>query len=575
MTKTTTCLIITPLVLISLFFNLRGLYCGLPSAARTSLAVPSAETLKDITPLLKETRDRIYLEYAKTPGSYLEKGVKVEKELVPVVINGLPATVDVRKIHSIRSALLQSRFSDEQKMITSLTNINPAKLQFNPHFFQYGGVFVYSCGLSIKAAQWLGIVRVTPDITYYFTHPRDIAGLFAAPKAMSGILETLAIPLIFMLARMLFGAPAGITAAVLLAAIPSVSVEAHSLKPFILFFPLMISALIFSKRILDKGTARDYLLAGIFSGLSAGTMIFTGAVGLSALCAHFLSFRNNESFNERLTDVKLAYLILGGLAAFFAANPYWLIAFKEVRGDFAFLSRVAPFDFSPGNIVYHLLVEFPKAFGLPVYLAGLCGMALALKERKDEDKLLFCFFVPVYFCIVFTRWQFFHYSMPLVPVFLLFAGRFAAFFYGKIMSKGVSYALLAAVSAYTLGYTLYYSDIFVNYDGFFQGAGRWINDNIPKGTSINAPDYPNLSSGYPPFSLMDYRVNDGGAADYIVSAEYPDTGTVPFAPPAGYSLMTAMSLDKGFLGKIYRRQALNFLDPVIKVYRSNEKNNAG
>jgi len=553
---------------ISLFFNLRGLRCGLPSAEQTALVVPSARTLEELTPALKETRDRLYSEYDKTPGSYLEKGVIVQKEMIPVPVDGTRTAVDVRKIHSIRSALLQSRFSDEQKMITSLTNINPGRLRFNPHFFQYGGIFVYSAGLAIKISQLLGLTRITPDITYYFSHPGDISNFFTAPKALCGILETLSIPLIFILGKMLFGSAAGLLSAVFLALIPSVPVEAHALKPYILFFPFMISALIFSKNIMESRRSKDYILAGIFCGLSAGTLIFSGVVGVSALCAHFLSFRNKESLKTRLLDKNILLLALSFLAAFFAANPYWIPAFNEVRADFAYLSREVAFHVSGKNMLYHLLTEFPKAFGQPVYVMGVFGLLLSLKRFTGADKLLLAAFLPAYFYLVCTLWYFFHYSMPLVPVFVIFAGRLGAFLIEKLKSRVLSYGLLAVVSLYTFGYSFYYSNIFAGFNGFSQAEGRWINENIPKGSSINCPVFPNFASeGYPPFSILNYKINEPGLSDYVIVVDYKAPETRAYAVPVNYALVRRSVLDKGVLGRVYKREALAFLDPEISVYK--------
>jgi hypothetical protein len=137
-----------------------------------------------------------------------------------------------------------------------------------------------------------------------------------------------------------------------------------------------------------------------------------------------------------------------------------------------------------------------------------------------------------------------------------------------IKSRALSYGLLAAITVYTFGYTLFYSNIFAGFDGFMQRSGRWINESIPKGAAVNTSFYPHFSiGGYPPFSLLDFRVNETETSDYIIEVKYKSSASIDYFVPKNYSLIKRMEMDKGMLSKIYSRQALAFLDPEILVYK--------
>ena len=60
--------------------------------------------------------------------------------------------------------------------------MNPARLNFNPHLFHYGGCFIYTVGAALKIASFFNWVHLTPDLSYYFTHPEAMAKIYLAGR---------------------------------------------------------------------------------------------------------------------------------------------------------------------------------------------------------------------------------------------------------------------------------------------------------------------------------------------------------------------------------------------------------
>ncbi|MFH1618899.1 MAG: glycosyltransferase family 39 protein [bacterium] len=469
--------------MVSGFFALAGIGAGLPSEEQTRLVFSEEGVLSSLSPAMKSLRNDVYESYKVVPG------VEVRKSYAPpsngivteAVIDGKPLKIEAVKIHAMRSALLQSRMPDEQYALRTLGNIKPALGQFNPHAFFYGGFYIYSAGFALKVAETFGLLKVTSDIEFYFRNPEQTRLLFIIPKVLGGLAVAACVPAIFLLAGRLYGEKAALLSAFFMAVLPAAAVEAHALKPYTFFLPFMLFSLYFSARIMEEGRGRHYLLAGIFAGLSAGSLIISGTAVFAAAAGHFLFERKKPPVKERSSNLRLLIAAAGFFVSFCATNPYFFLAFREMANELGSNSEIWGFKISLAQAWHHFVFEFPKEFGGFLYISAAAGLALALFTVAAGDILLMAVFIPFYIYLTCVFWSTHHYDMPAVPIMVILAARFFVWAGEKLKRTSLINAAAAAVALLTFCCTAHYSLIYLMSDRHFNSAGRWINENLPPG----------------------------------------------------------------------------------------------
>ncbi|MCD6407714.1 hypothetical protein J7L87_01525, partial [bacterium] len=74
--------------------------------------------------------------------------------------------------------LIRTFHPDEEIIIKSLSNMNPEKFDFNPHYFVYPAFFIYIVGGVLFLLHLFEVVKLIPDITFYFLNPDEMAKLY-------------------------------------------------------------------------------------------------------------------------------------------------------------------------------------------------------------------------------------------------------------------------------------------------------------------------------------------------------------------------------------------------------------
>lgn len=191
---------------------------------------------------------------------------------------------------------------------------------------------------------------------------------------------------------------------------------------------LTTGALYFCLRVARTGSVRDYLLAGILTGLAASAKYNAAAVGL-ALCPAAL-FGGRPAAGR-----KLALGAVAAIAAFVATSPYVLTNWDAVQAGFTKHGYFYGRGPDPLGLWVHLGTTFPLGLGWPLYAVGLVGLANAFRRRRVQDWMLLVFFVAFLALIGGVRVVYPRYALPLVPVLIVLAadavgtlmrGRFAA-----------------------------------------------------------------------------------------------------------------------------------------------------
>ncbi|HAH31268.1 MAG TPA: hypothetical protein DCL44_03020 [Elusimicrobia bacterium] len=572
--------IIVFLTFVSLALNVVNVKIGLPSPEQINLVFGGRETVAGLSTVMKQLRDKVYTDYQKQTELELMKMYMPSEKQVTVRLNNKNIRVEEQKIHSMRSALLQTRWPDEQKTLVSISQLGHGN--FNPHVFHYGGFYLYSCGAALKICEKLGIIKLTPDIEYYFLNTGDAQKLYAIPKILGGIFGALSVPLIFFIGLKFFNLYTGLFSAAFMAVVPSLSAEAHSFKPFAFFIPFALASLYFSfKMAEDKtGFGKNSFFSGVFAGLSMGAMFLSGILILSPILAHI--FHKSEK-KCGFVSFDLFWVFFGFSLAFLATNPFYLTSFGEVFRELVHLSSVQPFEPALYKMVHYSVSALHQILGYPLYITTVIGTGFFIARGGKREWLILIIFLPFYFYTSNVHWDVPHYSMLLVPLSVLISGNVITHI-GDAVKWRLPYKVLALFAVlFTFANSSYYQLVLAANQKNLIEAGKWISSSIPKNSSINMSGYPYFGfASCPPFDILNYSINKAAGSGYYIMNDinYMRHGVPPRIKdlslrdpaindaefPKNHKLLKEFRRDKNFLDAFYKNYLYIMLEQEFKVY---------
>ena len=234
--------------------------------------------------------------------------------------------------------------------------------------------------------------------------------------AVSGIMTVL---VVYALGLSVSGLPAvGLLAAALLATCHLHVRESHFATVDVVRMTLFIaSSLLFAVRAASKPSYGNYLLGGLFIGLSVSTKYNAGLVALGLVVASFYAL---SSLDKKSVALRLGAAGLVAFLAFALTSPYVLLHYQ---GFFANMEGLGSFLYRQGGpaIWDHLRTTFPAGLGWPLFLVSIAGVLRALRNRRPGDLVLLAFVIPFFILISGVRVTFPRYVVPLVPALVVLA----------------------------------------------------------------------------------------------------------------------------------------------------------
>jgi len=312
----------------------------------------------------------------------------------------------------------------------------------NPHYFANPPGFTYVLHY-LFALAYGGAGGVRHAFAY---HPTEVYTLSRVAVAVLGVL---ALWLLYLTGARLFGRAAGLLAAAIEAvAFLPVFYSHLALNDVPTLAPLTLS-LLGSAGVLCKGRKRDYALAGIGLGLACATKYTAGIALLPLLAAtgaRLLARRTATATGpdpdpdtgarpriDKATALAaalgLALAALLAFAAFFAANPFWLLDYKAFHAELVHQSSLsaeaqgklgAP---KQGGFVYYL---WSLSWGLG-WLPALAALGGALAIWRGRAALGWMLVPAPLLFLVFMGLQgryFGRWLMPIVPLLCILAAFF-------------------------------------------------------------------------------------------------------------------------------------------------------
>lgn len=385
----------------------------------------------------------------------------------------------------------------------------------NPHFFYYPSLWIYvQAAVGWLQLRW-GIARGIYASATQLPATTDIAtsvpGFFVWGRLATAITGAATIPVVYALARRLAGSLAGLIAAALLTVNTFHIINSHYVMTDVPSAFLTSLALLWAVRIADRGSWRDYIVAGLFTGLAAGAKHHAVLVAVAIVVAHGVRWRGRSVH-------MLPRLIVAGvvsLICFLLTSPFVVLDYSEFRRD---LTRQLN-DYAAGAhgditgawpIRYYLDFYRERALGTFAGLLALWG-TIALLRRRDWRVFVLWALVLAMLGVFLPQGN--HWMRNLLPTqapLFALAGAGAADLLHRLQRGTPRFvlvplgaALLAILLLPSTSEALQYERQLARGDSRTQALG-WIEANVPPGVQIAAELKPVPGVGEPRWTEVEY-----------------------------------------------------------------------
>lgn len=374
----------------------------------------------------------------------------------------------------------------------------------NPHRFNNPALFKY-----FLFGEY-ALVRAIAPQPGPPTDQASLASFYWLGRLTNALLGTATVILLYLTGRRAYSSRAGLLAAAFLAVAFLHARESHYAVNDVPVTLLAVLGLWLCLGVLERGTARDYLLAGVVAGLATATK-YTGAFLAVPLAVAYLvreqPWRRNGHILAGFNRLALALAATG--IAFLVANPFALLDFPTFAEDLQALAgrgalgyKGLILDPAGGWVFYLKTLNWGLGYGL--FLLSLIGLAYAGYQRSRQDLVLISFPLILYLFLGRQQMFFARFILPAVPVLLLLAARVLMDAVTAIAAtdrqRSLALATLSlAVLVQPTG-SLLRHDLLLTRTDTRTLARAWIEAHVPPGAIIVSEPYG------PPLDQERYRV---------------------------------------------------------------------
>ncbi|MEW5691957.1 MAG: hypothetical protein AB1765_01530 [Candidatus Hydrogenedentota bacterium] len=423
---------------------------------------------------------------------------------------------------AIRPYYLRTTHSDEQATLFALSNMNPYKFEFDPHFYQYGGSYIYPLGFYLKVLDTLKIINLVPDIKYYFNNIQEMANIYISCRVYIGLSVFVLTLILYKLLRRFCSDNFSVLLTLLFVTLPVITLFKSIIKAHIVAPAFGIVSLYYLYKIIVNGEIRyrNFILCGLWTGLAAGSIILY----FSYLIIPLTAIIYYKKINIRNKIFYIIIICFTALIFYVVSNPYFILNINKNIHHYDTFRKV--YHSYENGLLVHFIYGLPKFFSkcfeglgpaLFLFIFMLCQLGLYFKKISNDNKrisyiigiFIFLISYSLYFELPITKIfkrEHIRIYIPAIPIIILFIG--LMYHYISNFNKKVVQILLLSGIMYNLIISGQYQF------EFFQGsinnrtslqAGAWINLNIPEDRTIGLHYIPQPHY-CPPFGFSKYKL---------------------------------------------------------------------
>ena len=237
--------------------------------------------------------------------------------------------------------------------------------------------------------------RFSNPLDYYvdwMLDPTEVIMVGRSTSVLSGLVVCM---IALIMGREYAGRLGAILAGSLCAISPMMVSHSQLVEPDALVTVFSALALLWSLRVARSGRVIDYAITGLWIGLGTAAKYTPALMAFSLYFVH-LERRRAEGKSNRyggLDDRRLGWAALIAFLTFCLTSPYTLADLTVLRRDFAYQAlhmSSGHFGHEQQGLGYghYLFSVLPDAIGWPALLAGLGGLALALRSGAEQRVVL-------------------------------------------------------------------------------------------------------------------------------------------------------------------------------------------
>ena len=287
----------------------------------------------------------------------------------------------------------------------------------NPHYFNYPTFHFY---LSSLLYLLYYLATSTESVEQFVAYHLLVDGrdLLALVRGANTLLAVATVGAIAYLGRRLYGIREGLLAALILATMPLAVRFAHLaiVDTPAVFWAVM--ALLWAVRARQEGRERDFLAAGIFTGLAGATKYPAGLVAMPVATAILLG--------RPWSQKHIIWAASGAMLSFALATPFvWLDA-GQFWSHFADMGRthlLAESSTKEQAWFYHLRYTLRHGLGAVAAIAVAVALLWSVRQRQWQELVLLAGIVPLALVLALAGSTFMRYALPLAPLLALLIGR--------------------------------------------------------------------------------------------------------------------------------------------------------
>jgi len=319
---------------------------------------------------------------------------------------------------------IRSFHPDEQNILKSISGMSPEKFDFNPHFFEYPSCQIYIVAVALKILSSAGLIKLKPDVSYYFKHPEEIAKMYLTGRIITVLMAVLGLFLFYKTAGVLCGKYGADFATACLGLCPLYVLNSHYMTVdismvFWIIFSLFYIAMFVQKRKFSYIAASAFVL-----GIATGTKYPAGILIFLLPFVYYGIYKKSIGIFTR--DMAILFLLF--FAGFLITTPYCIIAFDEFKRDV--LYQTSARGIGPAGISSYInsFINFFAAIWIGSYtllFLFVLSIYFLAKRRIFEDRIILTGLVlaiaPLF---IAGGFKYARYYLPLFPFLCLAVGSF-------------------------------------------------------------------------------------------------------------------------------------------------------